>query len=110
MARGRARRSWRPGSRVAFAVRGQPPRAAWEGRLGAHRGPGKPCLNRLSTCGGRRIPVSLSKWDNQDEAHSRGRELLARHRRTIMRKARSKKKRPLLLAELERRYRESPVF
>src|SRR3954466_15388601 len=76
MARGRARRSWRPGSRVAFAVRGQPPRAASEGRLGAHRGPGKPCLNRLSTCGGRRIPVSLSKWDNQDEAHSRGRELL----------------------------------
>jgi hypothetical protein len=34
----------------------------------------------------------------------------ARNRRTIMRKARSKKKRPLLLAELERRYRESPVF
>jgi hypothetical protein len=34
----------------------------------------------------------------------------ARHRRTIMRKARSKKKRPLLLAELERRYQESPVF
>ena len=33
----------------------------------------------------------------------------ARNRRTIMRKARSKKQRPLLLAELERRYRESPV-
>jgi len=32
----------------------------------------------------------------------------ARNRRTIMRKARSKKQRPLLLAELERRYRESP--
>ena len=32
----------------------------------------------------------------------------ARNRRTIMRKARSKKRRPLLLAELERRYRESP--
>ena len=32
----------------------------------------------------------------------------ARDRRTIMRKARSKKQRPLLLAELERRYRESP--
>ena len=31
----------------------------------------------------------------------------ARNRRTIMRKARSKKNRPLLLAELERRYRES---
>ena len=29
-------------------------------------------------------------------------------RRKIMRKARSKKKRPILLAELERRYRESP--
>jgi len=29
----------------------------------------------------------------------------ARHRRTIMRRARSPKKRPLLLAELERRYR-----
>ena len=31
----------------------------------------------------------------------------ARDRRTIMRKARSPKQRPLLLAELERRYRES---
>ena len=31
-------------------------------------------------------------------------------RRKIMRKARSKKKRPILLAELERRYRESPNF
>jgi hypothetical protein len=29
-------------------------------------------------------------------------------RRRIMRKARSKKKRPILLADLERRYRESP--
>jgi hypothetical protein len=32
----------------------------------------------------------------------------ALNRRTIMRKARSKKKRPLLLADLERRYREAP--
>jgi hypothetical protein len=32
----------------------------------------------------------------------------ALNRRTIMRKARSPKKRPLLLAELERRYREAP--
>jgi hypothetical protein len=32
----------------------------------------------------------------------------ALHRRKIMRKARSKKKRPILLAELERRYREAP--
>ena len=32
----------------------------------------------------------------------------ARDRRTIMRKVRSKRDRPLLLAELERRYRESP--
>ena len=32
----------------------------------------------------------------------------ALNRRTIMRKARSKKKRPLLLADLERRYRETP--
>lgn len=32
----------------------------------------------------------------------------ALQRRKIMRKARSKKKRPLLLADLERRYRESP--
>ena len=32
----------------------------------------------------------------------------ARDRRTIMRKAHSKRDRPLLLAELERRYRESP--
>jgi hypothetical protein len=34
----------------------------------------------------------------------------ALHRRKIMRKARSKKKRPLLLADLERRYRESSEF
>ena len=32
------------------------------------------------------------------------------HRRKIMKKARSKKQRPLLLADLERRYRESPAF
>ena len=34
----------------------------------------------------------------------------ARDRRTIMRRARSKKKRPSLLAELEQRYRELPEF
>ena len=34
----------------------------------------------------------------------------AMDRRKIMRKARSSKKRPLLLADLERRYRESPVI
>lgn len=34
----------------------------------------------------------------------------ALHRRKIMRKARSKKKRPILLADLERRYRESSKF
>ena len=34
----------------------------------------------------------------------------ALHRRKIMRKARSKKKRPILLAELERRYLEAPDF
>jgi hypothetical protein len=32
----------------------------------------------------------------------------AMHRRTIMRRARSRKQRPLLLADLERRYRETP--
>jgi hypothetical protein len=31
-------------------------------------------------------------------------------RRKIMRKARSRKRRPILLAELERRYRETPTF
>jgi hypothetical protein len=34
----------------------------------------------------------------------------ALHRRKIMKKARSKTKRPLLLADLERRYRESPTI
>jgi hypothetical protein len=34
----------------------------------------------------------------------------ALHRRKIMRKARSTKKRPILLADLERRYRESPTI
>jgi hypothetical protein len=37
-------------------------------------------------------------------------QCLAMERRKIMRKARSAKKRPLLLADLERRYRESPEF
>ena len=32
------------------------------------------------------------------------------NRRKVMRKARSKKKRPLLLADLERRYCETPNF
>jgi len=32
----------------------------------------------------------------------------ARHRREVMRRARSKKQRPILLAELERRYRDAP--
>jgi hypothetical protein len=36
-------------------------------------------------------------------------QALALNRRKIMRKARSKKKRPLLLADLERRYREAPI-
>jgi hypothetical protein len=34
----------------------------------------------------------------------------ALYRRKVMRKARSKKQRPILLAELERRYRETPNF
>ncbi len=34
----------------------------------------------------------------------------ALNRRTVMRKARSKKQRPILLADLERRYRETPEF
>ena len=34
----------------------------------------------------------------------------ALNRRKVMRKARSKKQRPILLAELERRYREAPGF
>jgi hypothetical protein len=34
----------------------------------------------------------------------------ALNRRKVMRKARSKTKRPILLAELERRYRETPDF
>jgi hypothetical protein len=34
----------------------------------------------------------------------------ALNRRKVMRKARSKKQRPILLAQLERRYRETPNF
>jgi hypothetical protein len=30
------------------------------------------------------------------------------HRREVMRRARSRKQRPILLAELERRYRDAP--
>ena len=57
-----------------------------------------------------RIP-SRSPWTTccrigRPESRRAKREAL--NRRKIMRKARSKKKRPLLLADLERRYRESP--
>jgi hypothetical protein len=37
-------------------------------------------------------------------------QLEAMKRRKVMRKARSKKRRPILLAELERRYRQTPDF
>ncbi len=42
------------------------------------------------------------------EAKAPSQEQEAMHRRKVMRRARSKKQRPILLAELERRYRDAP--
>jgi hypothetical protein len=49
----------------------------------------------------------LSRYRTASEPRS---QTEARNRRKIMRKARSKTKRPILLAELERRYREAPAI
>ena len=72
----------------------------------------------------RRADISASPWTHtlRIPGHSPSEDLLpyrtareppcqqeALNRRKIMRKARSKKKRPFLLADLERRYRETPI-
>jgi hypothetical protein len=52
-------------------------------------------------------PFTVDDWLPYRAAREPPCQAQALNRRTIMRKARSQKKRPLLLADLERRYRES---
>ena len=53
-------------------------------------------------------PFTVGDLNPYRTAHEPMCQTEARNRRRVMRKARSKTKRPILLAELERRYRESP--
>jgi hypothetical protein len=52
-------------------------------------------------------PFTVEELGPYRTAHEPTCQTEARHRRQIMRQARSKVKRPILLAELERRYRQS---
>jgi hypothetical protein len=55
-------------------------------------------------------PLTAADWRPDRTAREPPSPEQAPGRRKIMRKARSPKRRPLLRADLERRYRESPVF
>jgi hypothetical protein len=55
----------------------------------------------------RREPFTAAELHSYRHASVPDCQTKATHRRKIMRKARSKKQRPILLADLERRYRES---
>jgi hypothetical protein len=56
----------------------------------------------------REEPFKAEELLGYKDAQPPKQEQEARHRRKIMRRARSKKQRPILLAELERRYRDAP--
>ena len=56
----------------------------------------------------REEPFQAEELLGYKDAEPPSQEQEARHRREVMRRARSKKQRPILLAELERRYREAP--
>ena len=56
----------------------------------------------------RETPHTAEELLAHKEAKAPKEEQEAIHRRKVMRRARSKKRRPALLAELERRYREAP--
>jgi hypothetical protein len=57
---------------------------------------------------GRDEPFKPEELLGYKDAKPPSQEQEARHRRQVMRRARSKKQRPILLAELERRYRDAP--
>ena len=56
----------------------------------------------------REEPYKAEELLGYKDARPPKQEEQAMHRRKVMRRARSKKQRPLLLAELERRYRDAP--
>jgi hypothetical protein len=56
----------------------------------------------------REEPFEPEELLDYKDAKPPSQELEAMHRRKVMRRARSKKQRPILLAELERRYRNAP--
>ena len=56
----------------------------------------------------REEPFQAEELLDYKDAKPPKQEQEAMHRREVMRRARSKKQRPILLAELERRYREAP--
>jgi hypothetical protein len=56
----------------------------------------------------REEPFKAEELLDYKDAKPPRQEQEAMHRRKVMRRARSKKQRPLLLAELERRYRDAP--
>ena len=53
-------------------------------------------------------PFQAEELLGYKDAKPPSQEQEARHRRKVMRRARSKKQRPILLAELERRYLDAP--
>jgi hypothetical protein len=57
---------------------------------------------------GREEPYTVDELLNYKDAKAPKEEREAIHRRKVMRRARSKKRRPALLAELERRYKAAP--
>lgn len=57
---------------------------------------------------GREEPFRGEELLGYKDAKPPGQEQEAMHRREVMRRARSKAQRPILLAELERRYRDAP--
>jgi len=56
----------------------------------------------------REEPFPAEELLSYKDARPPSQEQEAMHRREVMRRARSKKQRPILLAELERRYRDAP--
>ena len=63
-------------NRVAFAVRDELPNAPEEWRDRAISGSAKPRLDHLLPRGRGPVRLPLSKWEDQDESHFTGRELL----------------------------------
>jgi len=69
---------------------------------------GATLLPALDAHKGREGPFEAEELLGYKDAMPPKQEQEAMHRRKVMRRARSKKERPILLAELERRYRNAP--